>query len=127
MPTKAQQSQAAQETKRIGDYVAEMGGQQFEGEKIKSELILGEDVKLLDFAVLPSKLSEEVDPATGQKVKKNFLVLQIEVKGKVCVTTTGAAQVVARIEQMPKQYLPVMIKIVKAVNPENKRTYYTVE
>lgn len=126
MPTAAEKAAAAQEVKRIGDYVPDTSIQ-FEGEKIKSEAILGEDIKLLDFAVLPSKMSEELDPDTGLKVKKNFLVLQIEVKGKVYVTSTGAAQVVARIEQMPKQYLPVMIKIVKAVNPDSKRTYYTVE
>ena len=126
MPTAAEKAAAAQEVKRIGDYVADTSIQ-FEGEKIKSDAILGEDVKLLDFVALPSKMSEEVDPDTGLKVKKNFLVLQIGFKGKVCVTSTGAAQVVARIEQMPKQYLPVMIKIVKAVNPDSKRTYYTVE
>lgn len=118
----SEKAEAAQELKRVTDYV-ETGGQQFEGEKIKSEAILGEDVKLLDFAVLPSRLSE-VD-AEGKK--KNFLVLQVEFKGKVCVTTTGAAQVVRAIEQMPKQYLPVMLKIVKAINPDTKRTYYTVE
>lgn len=116
----------AEEVKRIGDYVADTSIQ-FEGEKVKSDTILGVDVKLLDFALLPSTQSEEVDPDTGQKVKKNFLVLQFERDGKMFTTSTGAAQVVRRIEQMPKQYLPIMIKIIKAVNPTNKRTYYTVE
>ena len=121
-----QKAEAAQEIKRIGDYVPDNMAQ-FEGEKVKSDTILGIDIKLMDFAVLPSKQGELELDELGNKVLRNFLVLQFERDGKLFTTTTGAAQVVARIEQMPKQYLPVMIKIIKATNPTTKRTYYTVE
>jgi hypothetical protein len=123
MPPKTQQTKVVQDVKRLTDYVS-TGGVQLEGEKIKFETILGEDVKLLDFATLPSKMAEP-DPETGKV--PNYLILQVEHNGKQCVTSTGAKQVVEAIEQMPKQYLPVMIKVYKATNPNTKRVFYAVE
>ena len=76
--------------------------------------------------------SKEVERLEFRAFTEPFLsrfrgVQALEWKGKTYVTTSGAAQVVRALSQMPKQYLPVMLKIVKAVNPENKRTYYAVE
>ena len=118
MPPPKDQVQKPDEVKRLTDYVDTSIGEQFEGERVKGEDILGEEIKVLDFAVLPSKMGEE-----GAK----FLVIQAEWKGKLCVFTTGAIQVVRAVQQMPKQYLPVMVKIVKLLNPETKRFYHTIE
>jgi len=118
MPKPGEQVSKPEEIKRLTDYVDTSAGEQFEGERVKSVDILGDDIKLIDFAVLPSKMGEE-----GSK----FLAMQIEWKGKLCVVTSGAAQVVAAIQQMPKQYLPVALRIVEELNPETKRNYYRVE
>lgn len=123
VPPKRQQQEAVQQVKRLTDYV-DTGGAQFEGEKVKFEQVLGEEVKLLDFALLNSKVSEP-DPETGAVPK--FLVMQIKWNGKTCVTSTGAGQIVDAVSQMPKQYLPVLLKPYKATNPNTKRTYYAVE
>jgi len=124
MVKRAEQAQAAQEVKRLTDYVQQ--GQQFEGEKLAFEKLLGEDFKLLDFATLPSKMSEEKLP-DGSVKPKNFLVLQLEWQDKVWVASCGAAQVVDAVSQLPKQYLPVMLRVVKDKNPKSGRMFYRVE
>ena len=131
MVKKAVQVEAVQGVKRLTDYVQQ--GQQFEGDKILFEKLLGEDFALKDFVALPSKLADK--PLTGaapaapgaQPVNKEFLVMQIEWKGKVYVTSCGAGQVVDAVKQLPKQYLPVVMRVVKDKNPKTGRMFYRVE
>jgi hypothetical protein len=128
MVKRAQQAEAAQEVKRLTDYVQQ--GQQFEGEKIQFEKLLGEDFLLKDFVALPSKMADKdaAPPVPGAPPKnKEFLVMQIEYKGKVYVTSCGAGQVVDAVKQLPKQYLPVALKVVKDKNPKSGRMFYRVE
>jgi hypothetical protein len=128
MVRRAQQAEAAQEVKRLTDYVHQ--GQQFEGEKLNFEKLLGEDFQLKDFAALPSKLADK-QPAPAvpgaPAVAKEYLVMQVEWKGKIYVTSCGAAQVVDAVKQMPKQYLPVLLRVVKDKNPKTGRMFYRVE
>lgn len=110
-----------QELKRLTDYVNVGAGERLEGEKIDLDDVLGEDIKLVDFNVVPStKFAEE-----GKK--KDFVVLQIERGGKLQVVMTGGGVVVDRIKEMPKNYLPVMIKIVRVKSPESGRKYLSIE
>jgi len=126
MVKKADQAAAAQEVKRLTDYVQQ--GQQFEGEKLQFEKVLGEDFFLKDFVALPSKMADKKPAAPGDPpANKEFLVMQIEWRKKVYVTSCGAAQVVDAVKQLPKQYLPVAMRVVKDTNPTTKRMYYRVE
>ncbi len=126
MIKQAKKTEAAQAVKRLTDFVQQ--GQQFEGEKLMFEKLLGEDFLLKDFATLPSKMVDKQPVTPGAPAQaKEFLVMQLEWKGKVYVSSCGAAQVVAAVKQLPKQYLPVMLKVVKDKNPKTGRMFYRVE
>lgn len=99
--------------KRLTDYV-NVGGSQLEGERVNLEDVLGEDIKLTDFIFMPS---------TKYEKKGEFAIIQFEYEGKLCTTSTGGEVVVNALKQMPKNYLPVIIKIVKV---KGKR-YYSLE
>lgn len=104
--------------KRLTDYV-DTGLASLEGEQIKNDEILGEDIELLDYASIPSKEHEG-----------NFLVLQFKrpsTGDKLYTTSIGAKQVVEAISQMPKQYLPVDVKIVERKAEKTGRMYKTIE
>jgi len=118
MPKPGKQVSKPEEIKRLTDYVDTNVGEQFEGERIKGADILGEEIKLIDFAVLPSTQGEP-----GSK----FLVMQVERKGKLSVFTMGATQVVRAVQQMPKQYLPVVLTIIEQLNPKSNRNYYCIK
>lgn len=110
-----------EELKRLTDYVNVGVGERLEGEKVELEEILGDDIKMTDFHLVPSsKFAEE-----GKK--KEFAVIQFEQEGKLCTTMTGGQVVVDRLKMMPKNYLPVIIKIVRIKSPESGRKYLSIE
>ena len=131
MVKKSAQAEAAKDVKRLTDYVQQ--GQQFEGDKLLFEKVLGEDFMLKDFVALPSKMADkDAKPAAPGEPPKNkeFLVMQIEWpvgSGKVYVSSCGAGQVVDAVKQLPKQYLPVAMRVVKDKNPKTGRMFYRVE
>lgn len=131
MVKKSAQAEAAKDVKRLTDYVQQ--GQQFEGEKLQFEKVLGDDFLLKDFVALPSKMADKspAPAAPGAPApNKEFLVMQIEWpvgSGKIYVTSCGAGQVVDAVKQLPKQYLPVALRVVKDKNPKTQRMFYRVE
>lgn len=119
--TKKPKESKGEELKRLTDYVNVGAGERLEGEKVELEDILGEDIKMTDFNVVPStKFAKEGE-------KKDFVVIQFMREGKLFVVMTGGGVVVDRIKEMPKNYLPVMIKIVRKTSPESKRKYLSIE
>jgi hypothetical protein len=110
----------AVEIKRLTDYVAVGKGVNLEGERMELEEILGKDIKLTDFVFLTSTKYEK------ESGKSEFAVIQFELEGTLYTTSTGGRVVVDALKQMPKNYLPVTIKIIKAKSKEGRR-YYSIE
>lgn len=107
-----------EELKRLTDYVDVGVGERLEGEKVDLEDILGDDIKMTDFHLVPSSKYEG---------KSEFAVIQFEHEGKLCTTMTGGKVVVDRLKMMPKNYLPVMIKIVRVKSAESGHKYLSIE
>lgn len=106
--------------KRLTDYVHPTLGAQLEGKRLDRggmDEVLGQDVKLLDFIMLQSK-----EERGGE-----YALIQFEYKGEICVGSIGAKQVVQALKQMPKNYLPVLVKIVEHKSPTTGRFYKTIE
>ncbi len=116
-----------EDLKRIGDYVAK-GGERLEGDRVALDDILGEDIILKDFVFIPStKFQEERKEGDA---KKEFAVLQFCKQGepkKLLTTATGGGAVVDALKQMPKQYLPILIRIKYTKSPTSGRRYLILE
>lgn len=113
-----------QELKRIGDYVNVAGAERLEGDRTDIEDILGEDIVLKDFVFIESTKFKEEGKATGE-----FAVLQFSKVGeeKVLTTACGGKVVVRALKEMPKQYLPVVIRITRQKSTTGTGRYYAIE
>ena len=111
-------AEEAKARKRLTDYVAAGTGPQLEGERVDVETILGDDIELLDFVFLKG------DEKYGGN---DFAVIQFNSnKGVLCTTSTGAKVIVEALKEMPKQYLPVDVKIIR-ISSKGGRKYLTIE
>ena len=104
--------------KRLTDYVAAGQGAQLDGDRIEIEKILGDDIELLDFVFLKG------DEKYGGK---DFAVIQFHHEGKLLTTSTGAAVIVEALKEMPKQYLPVDVTIIREKGKSSGRGYLTIK
>lgn len=113
MPTPDEKAKQAR--KRLTDYV--QAGVQLEGDRINLEDILGEDIELTDFVFLP-----------GVKFEGEFAVIQFRRHDstQVFTTSTGGKVVMEALKQMPKNYLPVDIKIIRTKGKSGTK-YLTIE
>lgn len=82
----------------------------YEGDKIKIDKVLNRQIKVHYFKIEPSK--------TG---KGNCLYMQIEVDGAKRLLWTGSGNLIAMIQQVPKNGFPFNTTIVK----ENERLEFT--
>jgi len=105
-----------EEMKRAADIVAPGGGFQFEGEKIDLKELLGQEIKLLG-------VSEPMQSTFGEN---QYIIMQVEVDGKPRVTMSGATVLVKKLSTIPKESLPVLIKLVK-VKGKTGRAYLSYE
>jgi hypothetical protein len=87
----------------------------FEGEPIKIENILDEDVKILAFQSRPSQLEG----------RETYLAIQIEHNGIKKVISTGASAVLDTLEGITQDQLPVIGKFTKGKG-KSGRGYYTI-
>jgi len=87
--------------------------QGFEGDKIDMYKILNKEVKVLDFAIKPSKYEE--------KGNGKCLYMQLEVDQRKRVAWCGSGVLMDLIQQVPKEAFPVTTTIVK----ENDRYLFT--
>jgi len=112
------------ELKRIGDYV-KTGGERLDGEKVDIDSILGDDIILKDFVFV-----ESTKFATEEKKTSEFAIIQFarpEAKDKVLTTSCGGAVVVRALKEMPKNYLPVVIRITRVKSTKGTGRYYNIE
>lgn len=114
------------ELKRLTDYVEVGVGERLEGERIdlQSSGVLGEDITLLDFVFIPSTKYVPEDQDKGE-----FLVMQYKRPGedKVYTSTCGGGAVKDALKQMPKNYLPVIIRIKWQKSESSGRRYLMIE
>ena len=112
------------ELKRIGDYVEVGAGERLEGERIDLQTVLGDELKLLDFVFINStKYLQE-----GQD-KSDFAVIQFNKPGDKGLYTAscGGTVVKAALREMPKNYLPINIRITWAKSQSTGRRYLMIE
>lgn len=124
MPKPGQRETKPSELKRIGDYVEIGVGERLEGERIDIEEILGEDVALYDFVFISSTKYQ-----TEEGKKGKFAVIQFKRAGNDDLLTTacGGKVVVTALEEMPKQYLPITIRITLQKSKSGGGRYYNIE
>ena len=122
MPKPSEKQSKPEEIKRLTDYVTTGVRDRLEGERVEMEKVMGEDLRLLDFVFIPStKFNEE-----GKKGE--FLVMQYNRPGNDTLYTSscGGVAVVEALKQMPKNYLPVTVRIVWAKSKAGRR-YLSIE
>jgi len=102
--------------KRLTDFVTVGVGVQLEGRRLDGgvEDILGEEIELLDFVILPSK-----------QYGGEFAVMQFHWKDELCTTACGGTVVIDALKQMAKQYLPVLIQIIRVKGKLGR--YYSIK
>lgn len=117
MPPPKERAQAPDDIKRLTDYVQMGGGTPLEGRRLDSvEEILGKEVILQDFAVVPSR-----------QYGGEFIVMQFTLKDELCTVACGGGVVVDSLKQMPKNYLPVKIKVIRIKSQSTGRMYLSIE
>ena len=93
------------------------GGQQFEGERIGMDDVLGEDIKVVNFAILPSNFLSE----KGEH--KDYVQIQIWHEGKMRVLMSGSASIVNALRATNKESLPLLTKVERVKTKAGRQTY----
>lgn len=124
MPKPREKDSKPEELKRLTDYVTIGAGERLEGERIDLQGVLGEELQLIDFVFIPStKYAEE------GKDKGEFVVIQYKRPGDDSLYTSSCGGVVVKqaLKEMPKNYLPALIRITYQKSPTTGRRYLAVE
>ncbi|MFA5377489.1 MAG: hypothetical protein WC455_17190 [Dehalococcoidia bacterium] len=114
------------ELKRVSDYVDTKGAASLDGDKVDIDDILGKDIVLQDFVFIESdKYKDEKKPGE----KSEFAVIQFNNMGetKKLTTACGGKVVVRCLKELPKQYLPMIIRITRKKSEKGTGKYYAVE
>ena len=116
MPKPGSKEVEPSKLKRITDYVSVGSSVQLEGRRLDSiEDILGQEVELVDFVIIPSK-----------QYDNDFAVMQFNMESELVCVACGGVVIVDTLKQMPKNYLPVAVKIIR-IKGKSGRKYLSFE
>jgi len=114
----ADKAKAKPQEKSSEGRIKSTGGTQFEGERLTIEETLGEDIRVLDFAIM---LSNFVDENTGKN--KDYAHISVEYKGEKRLIMTGSGAILNALRALDKKSLPLLTKVEKVKTKAGRQTY----
>ena len=92
----------------------DMPTQTFDGERISMDEILDKSIIIRDMETRPSSFSEG-----------DYVILQIEIDGELCVVLTGSEVLVRQIKEKSDK-MPFRCKVLEQQSSRSKYKYYTL-